>query len=83
MTQFIDSLVEELNMRLGDQPFYTIRQLVDCGLFGSMSAARMALSDGTLPYVRITSRRFLIPEKLSLNICELTFTKMLFRMGTQ
>jgi hypothetical protein len=58
----LDSLVDELENKLGDRSFITVRQLVDCGIYGSMSAARMALADGRLPFVRVSLRRLAIPR---------------------
>lgn len=61
-SQLMDSLVGELNMKLGDRPFYTLRQLISIGFFGSMNAARMALRDGKLSYVKISPRRLVVPR---------------------
>lgn len=71
----IDSLVEELEDKLGDRSFITVRQLVDCGVFGSMSAARMALADGRLPFVRISPRRFAIPRSALVAYLTKNFVK--------
>jgi hypothetical protein len=58
----MDSLVGELNMKLGDRPFYTLRQLISIGFFGSMSAAKTALLGGQLSYVKISPRRIVVPR---------------------
>lgn len=70
-SQVVDSLLEELEARLEDRTFVTVRELVDCGIFGSMSSARMALSKGRLPFVRISPRRLAIPRQaLIAFLCE-------------
>lgn len=66
-SQLMDSLVRELNSKLGDRPFYTLRQLTSIGFFGSMPAARMALRDGQLSFVKISPRRFVVPRLALLN----------------
>lgn len=66
-SKILDSLVEELEEKLGrDRTLITIRQLVACGIFGSMSSAREALAKGRLPFIRISPRRFAIPRKALL-----------------
>jgi len=62
INQVIDSLVVELNTKLGDRPFYTLRELTSIGFFGSMSAARMAVKEGCLTHVKISKRRVVIPR---------------------
>ena len=61
-SQIIDSVVEELESKLGDRSFISVRQLVDYGVYGSTSAARKALSDGNLPSIRISPRRLAVPR---------------------
>lgn len=58
----METLVEELNIKLGDRPFYTLRELTSIGFFGSMPAARLALKQGRLTFVKISPRRFVIPR---------------------
>lgn len=58
----INALVEELDRKLGDKPFYSLRELISIGFFGSMPAARMALLKGSLPYIKISPRRSVIPR---------------------
>lgn len=66
ITQVMDSLVEELNTKLGNRPFYTLRELTSIGFFGSLSSARMALKDGRLTFVKISPRRLVIPRPVLL-----------------
>lgn len=63
-TQLMDSLIEELTTKLGDRPFYTLRQLTSIGVFGSMSAARQTLKEGRLVFVKISPRRLVIPRSV-------------------
>lgn len=65
-SHLINSLVEELNIKLGDRPFYTLKQLITIGLFGSMPAARMALHQGHLAFVKVSQRRLVIPRLVLL-----------------
>lgn len=65
-SQVIDSLVEELNTKLGDHTLVTLRELVDYGIFGSVGAARVALIQGRLPFIRISPRRIAIPRQALL-----------------
>ena len=62
VTSHIGVLVEELNKSLGDLPFYTLRQLRSIGFFGSMAAARLALKQGHLNFVKVSQRRCVIPR---------------------
>jgi hypothetical protein len=58
----IDALVEELNKKLGDKQFYSLRELTSVGFFGSLPAARIALLKGQFPYIKISPRRRVIPR---------------------
>ncbi len=66
MSKLMINLVEELNEKLGNRPFYTLRQLTSIGFFGSMPAARSALKDGRLSFVKISPRRSVIPRGVLL-----------------
>lgn len=61
-SDLMDSMIGELDSKLGDLPFYTLRQLTSIGFFGSMPAARAALRKGQLAFVKISPRRFVIPR---------------------
>lgn len=65
-SDLLDSLEEELNSKLGDLPFYTLRQLISIGFFGSTSAARVALREGRLTFFKISARRLVIPRLVLL-----------------
>lgn len=62
MSAVIDLLIEELDSKFGYRAFYTLRDLKNIGYFGSLSAARKALSEGRLPFIKISSRRHAIPR---------------------
>lgn len=66
IARVIDSLVEELNSKLGNRQFYSLRELTSIGFFGSMPAARMALKEGRLIFVKISPRRLVIPRSVLL-----------------
>jgi hypothetical protein len=63
----LHTMSEEISKKLGDNPFYTLRQLTSIGFFGSLPAARLALRQGLLPFVRISPRRFVIPREAVLD----------------
>lgn len=60
-TQLIN-LLDELAKQLGDRPFFTVDDLHNLGVFGTKYAARMALKNGLLAYIRISERRRVIPR---------------------
>lgn len=59
-------LIEELNQKLGDRPFYTISELVSTGFFGSKPSARAFLREGRLTFIKISPRRLVIPRLVVL-----------------
>lgn len=63
----INSLVDKFAQQLGDRHFYTIRDLQILGFFGSIHAARKALRNGKLIYVKISPRRRVIPRAALLD----------------
>jgi len=71
----MDSLVEELTNKLGDRPFYTLRELTSIGFFGSMPAARMALKEGRLIFIKISPRRFVIPRSVILEYLRINMSE--------
>jgi hypothetical protein len=60
--QLINLIVEELKKELGDRHFFTIDDLYILGVFGTKYAARMALKNGKLAYVKVSPRRSVIPR---------------------
>lgn len=63
----INILIEELTKELGDRHFYTIHDLTEVGFFGTKQAARKALKNGKLAYVKISPRRSVIPRAALLD----------------
>lgn len=59
-------LIEEFDRLLGDKPYFTVKQLIDLGLFGSVSAASKALKRGDLPSVKVSEKRTVIPRSAAL-----------------
>lgn len=55
-------LVKEFIQLLGDKPYFTISQLIEIGLFGSASAASAALKRKTLPAIKMSPKRTVIPR---------------------
>lgn len=74
-TSCIDLLAEELNRKLGDRPFYTLRQLTSIGFFGSVPAARLALKRGLLVFVKISPRRYVVPRSALLEYIRKNLSK--------
>ena len=72
----MNSLVKELNDKLGDRPFYTTRELISVGIFGSIPAAKMALRDGQLSFVKISPRRFVVPRAVLLEFLRNNLTEV-------
>jgi hypothetical protein len=69
-THLMDSLVKELTNKLGDHPFYTLRQLTSINFFGSMPAARKALQEGRLPFFKISPRRLVVTRQSLIEYLE-------------
>lgn len=65
-TCLMNSLIDELNHKLGDRPFYTLRELTSIGFFGSMPGARKILQEGRLTFIKISPRRLVIPRSVIL-----------------
>ncbi len=73
--KIIDSLVKEIDDYLGYRTFYSLRDLTNIGYYGSMAAARRAMKEGHLSFVKVSQRRCVIPRKslldyLSKNLSE-------------
>lgn len=62
MSQLMDELTKELNEKIGNRAFFTLPELVSLGLFGTVQTARQALTEGNLPFIRMTERRCVIPR---------------------
>jgi hypothetical protein len=62
VSTIMNSLAEELVKQLGDRQFYTARDLHTFGLFQTLFAAREALKQRKISYIRVTPRRRLIPK---------------------
>ncbi len=63
----LNGLEKELNEKIGDRPFFTLPELVSLGLFGTVQTARHALQDGEIPFIRISTRRCVIPRSAVLD----------------
>lgn len=57
-----DLMADQLIKQLGDRQFFTLRELTDIGVFGSLSHARDVLKAGNLSFIKISSRRSVIPR---------------------
>lgn len=63
MSQFIDLTLEELNKTLGNRSFYTLRNLVTAGFFGSIQSARGAVKKGQISAIQVSQRRLVVPRQ--------------------
>ena len=64
------SILDEVAEKIGSKSFCTANDLIDLGLFGSHNAVLIALRRGDLPFVKISSRRFVVPTKDVLKFVE-------------
>jgi hypothetical protein len=71
----IIKIIDGLDQKIGDHPFYSVRQLVSSGVFGSMASARRALKQGRLSFVKISPRRFVVPRHEILQFLENNFDR--------
>ena len=73
--RLMELLIDELNLKLGDRPFYTISELVSTGIFGSKPGARALLQDGRLTYIKISPRRLVIARHVVLEFLRNNMTE--------
>lgn len=73
--RLMELLIDELNLKLGDRPFYTISELVSTGIFGSKPGARALLQEGRLTYIKISPRRLVIPRHVVLEFLRNNMTE--------
>ena len=62
----IETLVREFDELLGKKPYFTAKQLIDLGLFGSVSAASKALKRKDIPSIKVSEKRSVIPRSAVL-----------------
>ena len=72
-----NQLVAELEKNLGEKPYFTGKNLVDLGLFGSATALNKALKRGDIPTIKISTKRTVVPKSAVLdyfrrNLAEIT-----------
>jgi hypothetical protein len=67
MSTNTQSLVDEFDKLLGNKPYCTGTQLIEIGLFGSTAAVTAALKRGTLPSVKISPKRTVVPRSAVLD----------------
>jgi len=65
-----DEIVKHFQGLIGDDAFISPSHLVKVGIFKSSSAVRDALRRGIFPFVKISTRRFLIPRESVLQHLE-------------
>lgn len=76
MSSYLDSVIDELDQKLGKRQFYTIRQIASTEIFGSLLGVRKALQTKRLGYVQVSPRRCVIPRAALLNYLSRNSTEM-------
>ena len=59
----INALIAELDQQYGERLFFTVDELVNCGIFGSKGTARLALRHGLIASFRVSERRRVVPRQ--------------------
>lgn len=73
MLENVKFILEEVDQKIGVKPFYSTRDLVDAGVFGSLVSARRALLAGRLIYIKISPRRFVVARSVLCSFLEKNF----------
>lgn len=73
MNENIKEMVDNIDLKIGNKSFYSTRELVNCGVFGSLVSARRALQGGRLRYVKISQRRFVVDRQELLSFLQNNF----------
>jgi hypothetical protein len=73
MTVMNKIMIDDIDQKIGNKSFYSVRELVSAGVFGSLSSARRALQGGRLTYIRISQRRFVVQRQELLNFLQKSF----------
>ncbi len=76
-----ESLIQEFENFLGKKPYFTTNQLIEIGLFGSASAANAAIKRGSLPTIKISPKRTVIPRSAVLEYFRNNLTAGSVQMG--
>jgi hypothetical protein len=62
----LNLISEDFAKEIGCLQFFTIKDLQNLGVFGTKYAARRALKNGQLSYIRISDRRRVVPRSVLL-----------------
>jgi hypothetical protein len=73
------SILNEVSEKIGNKSFCTANDLIEIGLFGSHNAVLVALRRGDLPYLKVSSRRLIIPKKDLIKFIERNFKDTRFQ----
>lgn len=74
-SKIFDDLINELIEKFGDQPFFTVQELVSIGIFGTGQSAKDTLDKGKLPYIKISERRSVVPRACLIEFLKKNFVE--------
>lgn len=66
MSTSTESLISEFEKLLGPEPYFSPRRLITLGICGSPSAAAALLKRGSIPSIKISTRRTVVPKSAVL-----------------
>lgn len=75
MSELTKAMLETIDQKIGDKSFYSVKELVTVGVFGSLVSARRALKKGCLPYIRVSQRRFVVLRPALLHFLQNNFAE--------
>ena len=70
MSKNTKAILAEIDQKIGVKAFYSTRELVTAGIFGSLISARRALQSGRLTYLIISPRRFVVLRPVLLDFLQ-------------
>ena len=73
LTMSIDSIIEETEKHLGEAAFIPASKLIDLGFYGSSTSLSNAIKNGSLPAIKISEHRFVVPRSAIAHIIRKNF----------
>jgi|ERR1700676_379644 len=58
-----NKISDEFSDMIGGLHFYSVRQIVNLGIFGSLVSVRRSMYAGELPYIKVTPRRSIVKRE--------------------
>lgn len=66
-----------------DRPFFTVRDIKNLGIFGSLQAIVSALDDGRLHYIRVSPRRRIVPKQALIEYIHRNSSRILSKHNSE